>query len=124
VGGAVPLDRVPPRQGLGEVGLVGHDDLRALGERRRVRRELLVDDAEVVQGIAPRLRIEVEHVEEEPCPLGVPEELVTEAPALRRARDEAGQVGDHKRALVVHADDAERRRERRERVVRDPGLGR
>src|SRR2546429_48183 len=57
-------------------------------------------------------------------PLGVPQELVTEAPALRRSRDEARQVGDHERALVVHADDAERWRERREGVVGDLGLGR
>src|SRR3989441_5574879 len=91
---------------------------------RSVSPELPVGDVEVVHGIARRLRIEIEHVEKEPRPLGVPQELVTEAPALRRSRDEARQVGDHERALVVHADDAERRLERREGVVGDLGLGR
>ena len=56
--------------------------------------------------------------------LGVAQELVAEAAALAGAGDEAGQIGDDERAVAVDAHDAERGRQRGERVVADLGLGR
>ena len=46
---------------------------------------------------------------EQARPLGVAEELVPEALALRGALNQAGQVGDHERPLAVDPHDAERR---------------
>src|SRR5438093_964467 len=48
----------------------------------------------------------------------VPQELLAEARALARALDEARDVGDDELA-VIEPRDAEIRRERRERVIRD-----
>src|SRR5205085_3186579 len=54
-----------------------------------------------------------------PRALGVAQELVAEALALRGARDEAGKIRDDEGALDVHAHDAERGGQRRERIVGD-----
>src|SRR5437016_3116458 len=84
----------PSRPGrLREVDLVDDHHLLARGQLRRVRGELRVDDVEVVEGVPPRGRIEIQHVQQHARALGVAEELVAEPLALRRPRDEAGQVG-------------------------------
>ena len=81
---------------------------------RSIWRELLV-------GVA---RGRVDHVDEQPGPLEVREELVAEPDALARALDQTGDVRDHQLAAVRRVDRAEHRLERRERVVRDlrPGV--
>ena len=59
------------------------------GPRREVRRvlgQLGVDDAKIVEGIAARLGVEVEHVDEEPRPLGVAQETGVRAPCRARPR--------------------------------------
>jgi hypothetical protein len=110
---------------LGQLGLVGHDDLRPRGELRRVGGELGVDDAEVVERVARGGRVEIEKVQQQPGALGVAQELVAEAAPLAGAGDEARQVRDDERALAVRrADEAERRLQRGERIVGDLGPGR
>ena len=56
--------------------------------------------------------------------LDVAEEQVAEAVALVRPFDDAGDVGDDEGLVVVRADHAEVRDERRERIVGDLRLGR
>ena len=58
-------------------------------------------------------------MEQRAAALDVLQEAMPEARALGRAGDEPGDVGEHERRLVTDAHDAEMRRERRERIVRD-----
>ena len=54
--------------------------------------------------------------------LDVREELVAEARTLGGALDQSRDVGDHELAALVVVDRADRRLERRERIVGDLGL--
>src|SRR3990167_6225491 len=56
----------PRTVGLDQVDLVGDDDLRTLGERRRVGTELPVDRVQVLHRIPSGQWIEVEEVDQEP----------------------------------------------------------
>ncbi len=67
-------------------------------------------------------RGEVEEDQQDPGTLDMPEELMAETFALRRALDEARDVSEHHLELVVHPDDTEVRLQRRERIVGDLGL--
>ena len=58
-------------------------------------------------------------MEQRAAPFDVLQEAMPEARALRRARDEAGNVREYEARLVTDAHHAEVRRERRERIVRD-----
>ena len=111
------------RPGLGggrQVDLVEGDQHRLVEERRIVRPELLADDVVVPLGVARRA---VDDVDEDPRPLDVAQERVTEPGAAAGALDEARDVGDRRAALVLVAEvhDPEVRLERRERVVGDLG---
>jgi hypothetical protein len=117
-------DSLACRLSAGEIDLVDDDELLPRGQIRRIGLQLRVDDVEVVQRITPGRRVEVEQVQQHARPLGVAEELMTEALAFRRAGDEPGQIGDHEGAHVVDADDAEGGRQRGERIVRDLRRGR
>src|SRR5918996_1625219 len=98
--------------------------MRTGAEHGRVEAELLVDDPQIVEGIPPAPGIEVEQVQEQPRPLGMPQELVAEPPPLGGPRDQPGQVGDHERSRVVHPHDAQRGDQRGERVLGDLRAGR
>src|SRR6476620_6011137 len=63
-------------------------------------------------------RGEVDEVDEHRAALNVGEELVAETGALRRPLDQAGDVGDHRLAVLTF-DRPQRRRDRREGVVGD-----
>ena len=118
------LDSLAVGRGMRQIRLVSDDDLRTGGELGGIRRQLAVDHAQVVERISGGHRIEVEHVQEQTCALGVAEKLVTEPFAFGRARDEPGQIGDHERVVLIGAHDAERGLERREGIVCDLRLGR
>ena len=83
-----------------------------------MRAELLADDVVVPLGVARRA---VDDVDEDPRPLDVAQEGMTETGAAAGALDEPGHVGDGRPAVVAVAelDDAEVRLEGRERVVGD-----
>ena len=70
-------------------------------------------------GSRPARARDVHDVHEHLRPLEVPQELVPEAVAAVRAFDQPGHVGDDEAAVVAQADDAQVRRQRRERVVGD-----
>ena len=78
--------------------------------------ELAVDRREPLVGVALGA---VDHVDEQPRPLEVGEELVPEADALARTLDQARDVGDRELDAVRRLDGAEHGLERRERVVGD-----
>ena len=99
-----------------EIGLVEDDELRALAEAGAVGGELAVDHAVALVGVALG---GVDHVQQEPGPLEVGQELVAEPDALARALDQARHVGDRQLATVGAVDRAEHRCQRRERVVGD-----
>ena len=50
-------------------------------------------------------------------PFNVPQKTNSQTVALVRAFDQAGNVGHHEGALVLHANDAQVRLQRRERVA-------
>src|SRR5262249_44367258 len=102
-----------------EVDLGERDDLRALGQRLVVARELAVDGVEVLLRLAVRLDRKLDEVKEDPRPLDMPEEAVAEAGAFGGALDEAGDVGEDEAPAARQPDDAEVRRQRRERIVGD-----
>ncbi len=66
----------------------------------------------------------VHQVQQQVRALQVAQELVPEARAFGRALDQAGDVGDHERAVHVHAHHAQVRMQRRERIVGDLGARR
>ena len=108
----------PDFAGRGQVHLVQHDDLRLARERGVERREFGVDGFEIFERVGRRA---VEQVHEQARALDVPQEFVAEALSLVRAFDQAGNVGDDERGLVVERDHAQVRREGRERIVGDLG---
>ena len=110
----------PRLGGRRQVDLVERDEHRLLEQRRIVRPELLADDVVVPLGVARRA---VDDVDEDPRPLDVAQEGMTETGAAAGALDEAGHVGDGRAALVALGElhDAEVGFERRERVVGDLG---
>ena len=86
----VGLDHLGELAGLGDVGLVEHDDAGALGERAAaevgvgdVGGELLLDDVEVGQRVATGFEGgAVDDVHQHGAALDVPEELQAQALAL------------------------------------------
>src|SRR5437763_720810 len=83
--------------------------------RVRVALELGVDGRDVLERIGARC---VDHVNEKPRALDVPQELLAEAKTAARPLDEPGDVGDDELA-IVEPRDAQIRNERREWIVRD-----
>src|SRR5687768_4368382 len=102
----------------------------ALGENQDVR--LVVERAAVEAYLLPqtavrrlRIRMVQRHQEGQHAgALDVLKELEPESLARVCALDDAGNVGDHERAALAQAGDAEIGLERRERIVGDPGTGR
>src|SRR5258708_5081282 len=62
-------------------------------------------------------------MQNELCSLDVPQKAMSEARSIRRAFDQAWNVGDDKRSKVAHIDDAEVWFERCERVIGDLRFG-
>ena len=83
----------------------------------RERTDLRLHGIEVPPWVGRRA---VENVHESPRPLDVAQEALAETRALRRALDEAGNVGDH-HAPGLAVGDAQLRIERREWIGRDFG---
>ena len=79
---------------------------------------------EIVDRIASARARHVDHVHQHLRALEMAQELVAEPEAAMRAFDQAGHVGDDEAAVVAQPDDAEIRRQRRERVVGDLRTGR
>ena len=86
--------------------------------RRRTSRAR-VDRVEVFLGLAALVNRQLEEVQEHLRALDVPQEPMPEAGALGRALDQARDVGEDEAPVLRHADDAEVRSQRRERVVGD-----
>ena len=138
VGAQAPEVRVCSRGGLGpvvaeEVRLVRDDERDAADESGAVRVELAVQREDVVRRAALR-PAHVDDVDEHAAALDVPQEVVPEAPVLRRVGDQAGHVGDDEAAglgvlvgvelsAVAHAQDAEVRAQRREAPRADLRVG-
>ena len=80
--------------------------------------DLLGDGAPLLDRIASGA---VDHADEDPGPLDVPEEVVTKPAALRGPLDEAWHVGDDRPPLLVECDHPQVRGEGRERIVPDLG---
>src|SRR2546423_15643550 len=79
--------------------------------------ELARDDV----GIPLRMfiRRQIDEVQQRGAALDMTQKLVAEAVAFMRAFDEAGDVGDDKRLIIIGTDDAEVRNESGERIVGD-----
>ena len=86
--GAEPIDLLAVRSRVRQIRLVGDDDLGPRRQSRRVGGELPIDHVQIVDRIAARLRVEIEHVQQEARSLGVTQELVAEALALGGARNQ------------------------------------
>ena len=102
-----------------QVALVRNDELRPLGERGIVLLELRVDRLEILDGVAPLAARYVHQMQQKAAAVDVPQEIVPEARALRRALDDAGDVRHDEGHALVHVHDAEVREQGREVVVRD-----
>ncbi len=86
--------------------------------------QLVADRVEVLDRVAAGRARDVDEVHEDLRALDVPQELMPETVALVRALDQAGHVGDDEAAVAAERDDAEVRRQRRERIVGDLRTGR
>ena len=102
---------------LGQVDLVGDDDLRARGQLRRVARPAPSSiTRRSSRGRGPVCGVEVHQVHQHPGALDVAQELVAEPRAFRGALDQPGMSAITKRPVLVRA----RRRgrgQRGERIV-------
>ena len=72
-----------------------------------VGRQFAVDDRVIVHRVAARRAGHVNQMAQQPGPLDMAQELMPQADAFARAFDQPGNVGDHKRPLLVHAHDAQ-----------------
>src|SRR2546426_9212434 len=98
------------------------DDPRLFGEGLRVQLQLAGDDFRIsVRMIVGR---QIDEMDEHGAALHVTEELMAEAMPLVRAFDEAWDVGNDERLIVIRAHDAQVGDQRRERIVRDLRPGR
>ncbi|MPM76237.1 hypothetical protein SDC9_123234 [bioreactor metagenome] len=86
---------------LRQVGLVGCDELRNLREQRGKLLELGVDFLKIFNRVAQFAACDVEHMHKHARALDMPEEIVPKPRALRRTFDEAGNIREHKRAVVA-----------------------
>src|SRR5439155_11545171 len=98
-----------------KINRVTRVDLRTQSQAAPVVLELGVDGRDVLERIGSRC---VDHVNEKPRALDMPQELLAEAETAARPLDEPGDVGDDELA-IVEPRDAQIRNERRERIVRD-----
>ena len=105
--------------GIERIGLRQGDDLRLLVQAVTIGLQFLADD---LIGLAGMLARPLDEVQENAAALDMAEEAVPEPGALGRALDQARYVGQHEFASD-HPDHAEAGVERRERVIRDLGLG-
>ena len=113
-----PRQRVDARRIVERVDLVGRHELRLLEQRGIVERELAANRVEVLDRIAARRAGDVDEMNQHLRALDVTQELMAETVSFVRAFDQPGDVGDDEAALVAQRDDAEMRRERRERDSR------
>ena len=112
-GDAQPVERLGR-----DVGLAADDQPGPVEEFRSVAPQLVEQDARLLFGRTPVDRREVAQDDECSRPFDVTQELVTEALALGRAFDQAGNVGEHE-LVILEPHHAEVRFERGERVVGD-----
>ena len=107
----------------GDVGLASDHEPWPFEQLRPVLLQLVEQDPLLLFGRALLDAGEVEQQHEHARAFDVPEERVAEPASLRRAFDEAGDVGEHE-LVVAEAHDTEVRFERGERIVGDLGLRR
>ena len=108
---------------LHDVHLVGGDDHLPGGQLRGVLPQLLVDGLEVLNRV-PALRAgHVHHMDEQPAPVDVPQEVVAQAGPLRSPLDDAGDVGHDEGDPLLHIDHPQVGEQGGEVVVGDLGLG-
>ena len=110
---------------LHDVGLICHDDLWACSELGRILCQLCVDGVKVRDRIAPLAAGNVDHMNEQTAAVNVAKEVVAKARAVRRALDDAGDIGHDKAHALVDIDNAEVGEERGKVVIGDlrPRLG-
>ena len=97
---AVPAERGQV-VGLDRIGLGAHDEARPVEELRAVLAELVQQNPFLLGRRDAVDRREVDHDAHHPRPLDVAQELVSEATALARALDQAGDVGHDEVGVVV-----------------------
>ena len=101
------------------IGFVERDYLRLVDKAVAVSCKLR---AHRVVGLTRVAHRPINEVEENPAPLDVTEETVTEADAFMRPLDQAGNIGEHEFAPVA-SNYAKLRLQRRERIIGDLRLG-
>ena len=80
----------------GQVALVAHHDLRALGQRGAELCQLLVDLLKVLDGVTALAAGDIHHMQQQAAALHMAEEIVAQADALTGTLDQAGDVGADK----------------------------
>ncbi len=108
----------------GQVALVAHHDLGALGQRGAELCQLLVDLLKVLDGLTALAAGDIHDVQQQAAALHMAEEVVAQTDALAGTLDEAGDIGADKACALTHRHDAQRGHQRGEVVVRDLRLGR
>ena len=92
--------------------------MRLGGQRRVEQLQFSAQCLDVLDRLATASARDVDDVNEHLRALEMPEELMSEAKPAVRALNQPGHIGDDEASLVAQTDDAEVRRQRRERVVR------
>jgi len=110
-----PLESVAVRGQ--EVDLVRRDDHRTVRQISRVLPKFLVNLLEVLDGIPVLAAGYVHNVHKQTAAVDVPQKIVAQTRALRRALDDTGNVGHHEGDALLDVDDAEIRKQRGEVIV-------
>ena len=106
----------------GQIALVAHDDLRALGQHGAELCQLLVDLFKVLDGVAALAAGNIHHVQQQAAALHMAQEVVSQTDALAGTLDQAGDVGADKACALAHRHNAQRGHQGGKVVVCDFGL--
>ena len=101
-----------------QINLIGRDNLLLFRQLRAVNGQLLIDDAEIFQRIAPFASRRVQHMNQDARALHMAQKFVAEPDAAARPLDESRNVRHDETALIRKLHDAQMRLERREMIRR------
>ena len=106
----------------GQIALVAHHDLRALGQHGAELCQLFVDLFKVLDGVAALAAGNVHHMQQQAAALHMAQEVVAQTDALAGTLDQAGDVGADKAGTLCHRHNAQRGHQCGKVVVCDLGF--
>ena len=108
---------------LDQVAFVGGYDLPSGRKVNGIAGKLAVDGHDVLDGVSPLGSGRVHDMDQDPGPLQVGQEFMSESRAVRGSLDESGNVRHDKAGSILQVHDAQNGLQGREVIIGDPGPG-